>query len=561
MRRTQDITAAAVDLHEETLRLSRLRRFLRLLFTFTAVFEAFYAVAAALVHTPWIVASAIDVGALLLVLAFAWWAAQRGRRVLAASLTGYGLLGVVLFGAPLLPPSIPAQVLIPVLALAAVLPYLEGRPLIILAAASFLVEVALAVVSVVTPPHDVLPPTASAVVLVSSVVAGAYLILTLLLQFGSSLRQSLAKMRAAQTRTEEAQYWLESLLNVVPFPLLLVEPGSARLMFVNRAAEKMAGGSNEGTYYKRYRCTDADGNVIDDEELPEIRAARGQQLRAFQMDWHHPSGRKSLLINSEFLPAGHGHPDSVLIAFDEITQQKDVQAELQKAVRVRDEFLSIASHELRTPLTALQLNIIGVVRSAEKGLETLPPRVSIRLNKAVTQAERLAGLIDSLLDVSRIQSGRLQLEVSEVDIVQEVREVMERFRDQPGARALKLVAPGPVVGQWDRLRLDQVVTNLVSNAVKYGQDQPIEVLVDATQTHARLVVADQGIGIPPESLQRVFGRFERAVSEKNYGGFGLGLWIARQLVEAMGGTIGVESQPGSGSTFTVQLPRVSSFVP
>jgi signal transduction histidine kinase len=123
-----------------------------------------------------------------------------------------------------------------------------------------------------------------------------------------------------------------------------------------------------------------------------------------------------------------------------------------------------------------------------------------------------------------------------------------------GAR-LRLHAPLPVVGSWDRLRLEQVLTNLVTNALRYGRERPVEVRVEGTPAVARLQVCDEGIGIPEESQERIFGRFERAASGRNYGGLGLGLWLTRQLVEAMQGCVSVQSRPGEGSTFTVELPR------
>jgi signal transduction histidine kinase len=121
--------------------------------------------------------------------------------------------------------------------------------------------------------------------------------------------------------------------------------------------------------------------------------------------------------------------------------------------------------------------------------------------------------------------------------------------------APELAAAAPVVGRWDRLRLEQVLTNLLSNAIKYGAGRPIEISVEATDERARLSVRDQGIGIPPEHHGRIFERFQRAVSRRHYGGFGLGLWISRRTVEAMGGTLTLASTPGQGATFVVELPR------
>ncbi|MHA7627734.1 sensor histidine kinase [Corallococcus sp. M7] len=228
----------------------------------------------------------------------------------------------------------------------------------------------------------------------------------------------------------------------------------------------------------------------------------------------------------------------------------------QSAVRLRDEFLSVASHELKTPLTSLilQHNLIG------RALETAgtPGLVTGRLNTAQRQVFRLTALVDNLLDVSRLSLGKLSLERAEVDLVQLTRDAVERLEDVfTQARCpLKLELPRTLTGQWDALRLDQVLVNLLTNAAKYGAGHPVSVRagVDA-QDEAWVEVRDEGIGIEADALPRLFGRFERAVSERHYGGMGLGLYISRQIVDALGGRIDVDSQPGQGATFTLRLPR------
>jgi signal transduction histidine kinase len=169
---------------------------------------------------------------------------------------------------------------------------------------------------------------------------------------------------------------------------------------------------------------------------------------------------------------------------------------------------------------------------------------------------RLSQLMDELLDVSRISSGRFSLHVEPVDLGALVRETAARFEPEVlrlGGR-LEVEAPERVEGRWDRQRLEQVVTNLLSNALKYGDGKPVQVRVAKVGTSARLVVRDEGIGIARDALRRIFGKFERAVSERHYGGLGLGLYITRQIVDALGGTIQVESEQGQGATFIVELP-------
>ena len=217
----------------------------------------------------------------------------------------------------------------------------------------------------------------------------------------------------------------------------------------------------------------------------------------------------------------------------------------REAVAVRDEFLSVASHELRTPLTAMLLTV--------QGLE----RVVQRSQDVAQQLGRLIKLVDSLLDVSRIAAGRMEISTEEFDISALAKEVAARFLEAARENGSTLVvrAPDRLVGVWDPMRVDQVLTNLLSNAVKFGAGKPIELALQGDDAAVRLVVADRGIGISKDKIASVFERFERAVSVRKYGGLGLGLYIARQLVEAHGGRIEVQSEPGQGSTFIVQLPR------
>ncbi len=229
----------------------------------------------------------------------------------------------------------------------------------------------------------------------------------------------------------------------------------------------------------------------------------------------------------------------------------------QEAVKVRDEFLSVAGHELKTPLTAVLFHAESLARSASH----LPAReIASRAEGIVRNAERLGRLVDELLDVSRIAAGRLALSREEVDLSALVREVVARSADdarRAGSR-IDVHAPAPVVGRWDRGRMEQATDNLLANALKYGAGRPVDVRVERHDEWARLVVRDRGIGIAPADQARIFERFERAVSSRHFGGLGLGLWITREVVEAHAGRIRVESTPGQGAEFTVELPLAST---
>ena len=236
-----------------------------------------------------------------------------------------------------------------------------------------------------------------------------------------------------------------------------------------------------------------------------------------------------------------------------LLHEQAVRAAAEEAVRVRDDFLATAGHELKTPLAALLMQIQSVHRSLRANR---PGSFIEQLEKAVRSGTRLEKLIDQLLDVSRITAGRLHLEPEPFDLTELVSEVVARFTDMNAVaeHSIAIHSEGKITGCWDRSRIDQVVTNLVSNAIKYGQSQPIEIRLATVAGSAVVRVTDHGIGIDQDHQTKIFQRFERAGATREYGGFGLGLWIARQIVDISGGAITVASEPGRGSTFTFSLP-------
>jgi signal transduction histidine kinase len=237
--------------------------------------------------------------------------------------------------------------------------------------------------------------------------------------------------------------------------------------------------------------------------------------------------------------------------------EKDrLHQEAQEALQLRDSFLSVASHELRTPLSTIRLQAQTLLRQVRRGAVDLPPAAVRRVESIDSQIVRLGTLVEELLDVSRITSGRMTFDWEEIDLPVLAREVADRFAEsmmQAGC-AFTFEADRGIVGRWDRSRLDQVLTNLISNAIKYGKGQPIAMRVGAADGRARVHIEDRGMGIAPEDQERIFERFERAVSSQKISGLGLGLWITRQIVVALGGEIAVQSELGKGSRFTVELP-------
>lgn len=370
---------------------------------------------------------------------------------------------------------------------------------------------------------------------------------------------------------------------------LVGEDGDIRRVEVVHAAPADAGLANE---VKRFTARpEGNGNHLPTAALVEGRAVlqadiSDQRLREMALDEEHlrvmramgcrsvisaplvARGRTLGVLTFILTHSGRRYDHADLAAALELAKRcalaidnARLYEDAQNAIRVRDDFLLIASHELKTPLTPLQLQLhmLGhrLKDFVKDGMEAW---LDERLATIQRQADRLERLVAELLDISRIIGGRLQLELGEVDIAALVRDVVADLREQgaperAGSDVRVEGGTGAILGTWDRMRIEQVVTNLMTNALKYGQGNPITVRVTADEETATVSVEDHGIGIASQDQERIFGRFERAVSSSHYGGLGLGLFIVRQVVEAMGGRITVASQLGKGATFTLRLPR------
>ncbi len=261
------------------------------------------------------------------------------------------------------------------------------------------------------------------------------------------------------------------------------------------------------------------------------------------------------------ITAVHDH-EGRLVGFAKITrdltERKKAEearlrlAQAQEALRLRDEFLLIAAHELRTPLTALLLQLQGLERAARD--EDRPN--AERLGRAVGSSRRLAALVDLLFDVSRFATGHVTLDRRPVDLAEITRQLVVELHDsarQAGC-ALELVVEGPVLGVWDRLRLEGAITNLITNALRYGGGGPVEIAVETRNGAAELSVTDQGPGVSEADLPRIFDRFERAAPADHHGGLGLGLYLVREVAVAHGGSIRAERRRARGARFVLRLP-------
>lgn len=240
-----------------------------------------------------------------------------------------------------------------------------------------------------------------------------------------------------------------------------------------------------------------------------------------------------------------------------LQQAEHAQQHAESALRTRDEFIGMASHELRNPASAVHLQLESVLRLVRGG-EVPVAVLEKKLALASQSSRHLVGMLHNLLDASGIREGRLELRSEEIELGAVVAAVAARMEDE-AARAdcvIDVHMPAPVCGTWDRARVDQITTNLLSNALKYASGGPVAVaVVPWTNDAALLTVRDHGPGIPVDAQARIFDRFERASTDIRTSGFGLGLWIVRSIVDAMGGAIAVENHTTGGAAFKVLLPR------
>ena len=241
-----------------------------------------------------------------------------------------------------------------------------------------------------------------------------------------------------------------------------------------------------------------------------------------------------------------------------LTRLQATQEQLEQAVRMRDDFMSIVAHEVRTPLNGLiletQLRKMHLARNNASAF-TLD-KMHAMVDRDERQIQSLIRLIEDMLDVSRIRTGKLSIRPARFDLTQLVRNLLENFAPQVAAAdsSIQLLAEQPVEGHWDEFRIEQVVSNLLTNALRYGAKSPVDVRVYAEHGEARVEVRDRGIGISEDNQKRIFQQFERVTAKHAVAGLGLGLFISEQIVAAHGGTIEVESRIGEGALFRVCLP-------
>jgi signal transduction histidine kinase len=349
--------------------------------------------------------------------------------------------------------------------------------------------------------------------------------------------------------------WLHVTLDCVPTPVVLAEPGTTRISFANAAARQLSqlDMPRGSTFAKAvgldvgYSCTDAFGAPIREEDLPAARAARGEPVDGMELMWHTPRGARSLVCFAETIPATATLPSFIVLSFFDTTALRALERELRDSSKTREEFLTLAAHELRTPLTALKLRTQAMLAKSpgSHGLAAIE-RATLRMED----------LVEQMVEAERIRTLGVHPRPQELDLCETTDRVIHRLGPDanPYRCAITRLGARELRGQWDGELLERALSNLVRNALRFGRGKPVRITCDDRGERASVSVADEGIGIDPEDQGRIFERFARAAS-RNFGGLGLGLWMTRTIVNAMGGTVSVRSAVGKGASFTIELPK------
>lgn len=371
------------------------------------------------------------------------------------------------------------------------------------------------------------------------------------------------QLRSYAQESHNQRHWLETVMNLLPMPMLLVDTRRTRVMFANRAAEQLAGGqlplpTSEDKASPQSYATDLLGTPIPPDQMPLARVARGETLRGFELQWHLPEGPRSLLINADRLPAMYGHEVVSAVLFQDITRLKQIEAELRRMNCSKDALLAMLGHELRNPLAAIS--------GAADLLRLQPPDDPLYQQAQEILARHirhLARLVDEMLDFSRISSGKFRLDQETLDLALVLQHAVQTVRPRIDARRHRLnvsLPPKRVYVCGDDPRLEQVFVNLLLNAAKYTDPGgEIDVRLEVSEHAAVVHVRDTGVGIAADMLPQLFDMFAQwsPTLDRAEGGLGIGLNVVKALVELHHGTVEVHSEGvGKGSEFIVSLPRV-----
>ncbi|MGE3609311.1 MAG: ATP-binding protein [Bacteriovoracaceae bacterium] len=355
---------------------------------------------------------------------------------------------------------------------------------------------------------------------------------------------------------------LEAVIQEMPAGIVLAQAPSGEILMRNNLMDEILGGFipiNSIQDFSKYIGFNEKGRKYGAFDWPVARSIiNGEIVSNEEVSIKKVNGDFcNLSISSAPIRNSKGQIIAAVGVHIDITKAKKIEKDLQNAVLARDDFLSMASHELKTPLTTLKLQTQMMIRRLQVNrTEDFDYKKMISMLESDNkQLDRINRLIDDMLDISRINSGKLIIEKRSFDLTAMVKEVISRNIaqvDEYGV-TLNVVGEEEIIGKWDRLRVEQIVTNLLTNALKYGNRTPITVSILRRDKEARIMVKDEGPGIAKSDQEKIFNRFER-VAGKEITGLGLGLFITRKIVEMHEGRIFVESELGKGATFIVDLP-------
>jgi PAS domain S-box-containing protein len=370
----------------------------------------------------------------------------------------------------------------------------------------------------------------------------------------------------ARRANEELRLQLETIIQNMGDGLILAD-ATGKILRFNAQALKLHGFCEMkevlrhlDEYPSLFKVSDIEGNELPQSKWPLSRVLAGDNYNNFEVNVERLDTGKKLIINytGARILDQNGKLSMAVLTVRDVTTRIEAEKKLRSAVNARDEFLSIASHELKTPLTSLKLQIQTTKRRIHKGLlsDLTNEKLLELFQKNESQVDRLVRLVDDMLDLSRVQSGRLTYNFRSYDLCNIIREIADRFKEQFEYAQSKLIVKSceSALGYFDKDRIEQVIINLLTNALKYGLSNPVEIRTSVKKSLVRIEVQDRGLGIEADNFEKIFQRFERVVSASEISGLGIGLFITKDIVNAHHGKIWVESEVGNGSTFIVELP-------
>jgi two-component system phosphate regulon sensor histidine kinase PhoR len=382
-----------------------------------------------------------------------------------------------------------------------------------------------------------------------------------IMQVGSSrLIKDMSTMEKASEERYERKIStseLKALISALPNPTIMLD-ATARIISYSEEWEKIFPHNHDDLTGKYFDNIYLDKLSLIILKLKEIEQMGLIEVREYEVEQGDLKRIMNFKIKPWYFPKNE-FGGTIVIAND-VTELKKNEEALKKAIKARDEFLSIASHELKTPITSLKIQLQIIRRGINPEKHLVPPAEQLAevIDFSINQIDRLTKLVEGMLDASAMQTGKFKFNFEDVNLSQIIGLVIDSFAAEliSAKCQVELKLDEHIVGRWDKVRIKQVLDNLISNAIKYAAGSKIFITAEQYGTKAKLTMKDTGPGISKEKQMTIFNRFERATPYRNISGLGLGLYICRQIIEAFGGTIEIQSEEGKGATFIIELPLV-----